>query len=60
MFASIVPSGPHGMTRQPIYSCLLLTLIGTAIVQGTTGSLIGPVFLTLGLIVKIIRKSIYS
>lgn len=50
---SIVRSGPYGAARHPIYSGLLLALLGTAITRGTLGALIGLVLLVFGIFVRI-------
>ena len=41
------------MTRHPIYTGLLLALIGTALVRGTLASLLGLFLLMLGVMLKI-------
>ena len=50
---AIIRTGPYGWVRHPIYTGLLLAATGTAIVQGTPGSLVGLVVLTLGILLKI-------
>ena len=49
----IVRSGPYAMTRHPIYTGLLLALIGTALVRGTIASLLGVVSIVIGIVLKI-------
>ena len=49
----IVQTGPYAMTRHPIYTGLLLALIGTALVRGTIASLLGVVSIVIGIVLKI-------
>lgn len=49
----IVRSGPYGITRHPIYTGLLVALIGTALVRGTIASLLGVTFIVVGMLLKI-------
>ena len=41
------------MTRHPIYTGLLLALIGTALVRGTIASLLGVASIAIGIVIKI-------
>lgn len=50
---TIVRSGPYGIVRHPIYTGLVLALVGTALTQITVAALIGMVLLIIGLIIKI-------
>jgi protein-S-isoprenylcysteine O-methyltransferase Ste14 len=49
----LVRTGPYAITRHPIYTGLLLALLGTALVQGSLAALVGLILLGLGLILKI-------
>lgn len=49
----IVRSGPYAVTRHPIYTGLLLALIGTALVRGTIASLLGVASIAIGIVIKI-------
>jgi protein-S-isoprenylcysteine O-methyltransferase Ste14 len=49
----IVRSGPYAITRHPIYTGLLLALIGTALERGTIASLLGVVSIVIGIVLKI-------
>ena len=46
----LVRSGPYAIVRHPIYSGFLLGLLGTVIVRGSLGALLG-----LGVIVLVLR-----
>jgi protein-S-isoprenylcysteine O-methyltransferase Ste14 len=50
---ALVKDGPYGWTRHPIYTGLLLALIGTALSRDTIAGLLGLGFLLAGIIVKI-------
>lgn len=50
---AIVRTGPYGLTRHPIYTGLLLAVIGTVLVRGTLVSLLGSILLAVGLALKI-------
>ena len=43
---TLVQRGPYAAIRHPIYSGLLLALLGTAMVQGLTRSFVGLLLLT--------------
>src|SRR5215467_12702020 len=45
----LVRTGPYAVTRHPIYTGLLLALIGSAMARGTLGGLLGLVLLTFGI-----------
>ncbi len=49
----VIRTGPYDSTRHPIYSGLLLALIGTTIVRGTLGSFVGLVLLGIGLLLRV-------
>ena len=50
---AIVRSGPYGVTRNPIYSGLLLALVATAIVRNDAAALPGLALMVSGLLVKV-------
>ncbi len=50
---AIIRAGPYALTRHPIYTGLLLALIGTALVRATLASLLGFFLLALGVMLKI-------
>lgn len=50
---AIVRTGPYGIVRHPIYTGLVLALIGSFVVEPTVAALAGLIALTIGLIVKI-------
>ena len=49
----IVRTGPYGFTRHPIYTGLLLALVGTAIADFSIGGFIGAGLVVMGLVIKI-------
>jgi protein-S-isoprenylcysteine O-methyltransferase Ste14 len=49
---ALIRGGPYAITRHPIYSGLLLALLGTAITRDTQAAFLGLPFLFAGLIVK--------
>ena len=49
----LVRSGPYGLVRHPIYSGLLLALLGTAVGIGEWRGLVAFAFFTIGFLVKI-------
>lgn len=49
----IVRTGPYALARHPIYTGLLLALIGTALVRGTMASLLGVLSISIGIVLKI-------
>ena len=49
----LVRSGPYAVTRHPIYTGLLLAMIGTALTRGTLASVLGLFLLTAGMVAKI-------
>jgi protein-S-isoprenylcysteine O-methyltransferase Ste14 len=53
---ALIRTGPYAMTRHPIYTGLLLALLGTAMAQDTLAALVGATLLTLGLILKISQE----
>jgi protein-S-isoprenylcysteine O-methyltransferase Ste14 len=50
---ALIRTGPYALVRHPIYSGLLLALIGTAIVRGTAAAPLGLALMTLGVVLKI-------
>jgi protein-S-isoprenylcysteine O-methyltransferase Ste14 len=52
----IVKSGPYTITRHPIYTGLLLALVGTVLVRDTVAALIGCVLIGTGLVLKVRRE----
>jgi protein-S-isoprenylcysteine O-methyltransferase Ste14 len=49
----IVKSGPYTITRHPIYTGMLLALVGTVLVRNTVVGLIGFVFIAVGFVLKL-------
>ncbi|HEV8454217.1 MAG TPA: isoprenylcysteine carboxylmethyltransferase family protein [Gemmatimonadales bacterium] len=49
----LIRTGPYAWTRHPIYTGLLLALIGTALVRGTLAAFAGLVLLVAGVMLKI-------
>lgn len=50
---TLIRSGPYRLVRHPIYSGMLLALIGTALAIGTARGFIGAGLILLGFLVKI-------
>jgi protein-S-isoprenylcysteine O-methyltransferase Ste14 len=50
---ALIRTGPYGLTRHPIYTGLLLALIGTAVVRDTVAGLAAFVLLVVGFVLKI-------
>lgn len=50
---AIVRTGPYRLTRHPIYTGLLLALIGTVLTRDMIGPLAGLLFVTVGVTLKI-------
>ena len=50
---ALIRGGPYALTRHPIYSGLLLALVGTTITRDTLAALLGLPFLFAGLFVKL-------
>jgi protein-S-isoprenylcysteine O-methyltransferase Ste14 len=50
---ALIRTGPYALTRNPIYTGLLLALIGSALTRDSLAGLIGLGFLLAGLLVKI-------
>jgi protein-S-isoprenylcysteine O-methyltransferase Ste14 len=48
----IVTRGPYGVVRHPIYSGILLAVLATASMRGTSGALLGAAAMVAGLFVK--------
>ena len=49
----LIRTGPYHLTRHPIYTGLLLAILGTALARGTLGDAIALVLFTIGFIFKI-------
>lgn len=49
----LIRTGPYRLTRHPIYTGLLLAILGTGLARGTIGDAIGAVLFTIGFIYKI-------
>jgi protein-S-isoprenylcysteine O-methyltransferase Ste14 len=49
----LIEKGPYAYVRHPLYTGLLLMFLGTAVVAGTLGSLIGFFFLFIGCWIKL-------
>ena len=52
----LIRSGPYGLVRHPIYSGLLLAILGTAIAFGEWRGLLGFGFLTVAFVLKLRRE----
>ncbi len=52
----LIRSGPYGIVRHPIYSGLLLAILGTVIVVGEWRGLLAFCFLTIALLLKLRRE----
>jgi protein-S-isoprenylcysteine O-methyltransferase Ste14 len=52
----LIRSGPYRLTRHPIYTGLLLALVGTVLVRGTLAGVLGFVLLVVGVILKSRRE----
>jgi protein-S-isoprenylcysteine O-methyltransferase Ste14 len=52
----LICSGPYGTVRHPIYTGLLLAVLGTAIVFGEWRGLLAFCFLTMALVLKLRRE----
>ncbi len=50
---AIIRTGPYGIVRHPIYTGLVLALIGSFLAAPTLAALVGLVALTIGLVIKI-------
>ncbi|HEV8125474.1 MAG TPA: isoprenylcysteine carboxylmethyltransferase family protein [Gemmatimonadales bacterium] len=50
---ALVRSGPYALTRHPIYTGLILALVGTVLVRDTLGALAGFALCLVGVILKI-------
>jgi protein-S-isoprenylcysteine O-methyltransferase Ste14 len=49
----IIKTGPYTITRHPIYTGMLLALLGTVLVRDTLGALIGCAFIATGFVLKL-------
>ena len=49
----IIRTGPYTITRHPIYTGMLLAVLGTVLVRDTLGALIGCAFITIGFVLKL-------
>jgi protein-S-isoprenylcysteine O-methyltransferase Ste14 len=52
----LIRSGPYAIVRHPIYTGLLLAILGTAIVVGEWRGLLAFCFLTIALVLKLRRE----
>jgi len=52
----LIRSGPYGVVRHPIYSGILLGIVGTAIVVGEVRGLVAVAFAVLGLRLKSLQE----
>jgi protein-S-isoprenylcysteine O-methyltransferase Ste14 len=50
---SLVQRGPYALARHPIYTGLLVALLGTTLARPTGAALLGFVILTVGLVLKL-------
>ncbi len=49
----IIRTGPYTLTRHPIYTGMLLAVVGTVLVRDTVASLIGCALITTGFVLKL-------
>jgi protein-S-isoprenylcysteine O-methyltransferase Ste14 len=49
----IVKTGPYTLTRHPIYTGMLLAVVGTVLVRDTVSALIGCALITTGFVLKL-------
>ncbi len=49
----IIKTGPYTITRHPIYTGMLLALLGTVLVRDTLGAMIGCAFIATGFVLKL-------
>jgi protein-S-isoprenylcysteine O-methyltransferase Ste14 len=49
----IVKTGPYLITRHPIYTGMLLSMVGTVLVRDTVAALIGCAFIATGFVLKL-------
>jgi protein-S-isoprenylcysteine O-methyltransferase Ste14 len=52
----LIRSGPYGVVRHPIYTGLLLGVVGTAITSGTVRAVLGLIVISAALIVKLRKE----
>ena len=52
----IIKTGPYTITRHPIYTGLLLALVGTVVVRDTVVALIGCAMIAFGVVLKVRRE----
>jgi protein-S-isoprenylcysteine O-methyltransferase Ste14 len=50
---SIIRTGPYAYSRHPIYSGLLLAVLGSAVARGTLGGLLGFALIAIGFLAKL-------
>jgi protein-S-isoprenylcysteine O-methyltransferase Ste14 len=50
---TLVQRGPYALARHPIYTGLLVALLGTMLARPTVASLLGVVTITVGLVFKL-------
>jgi len=52
----IVKTGPYTITRHPIYTGMLLAVVGTVVARDTFGALLGGALIATGLVLKVRRE----
>lgn len=52
----IVKTGPYTITRHPIYTGMLLAVVGTVVARNTVGALLGGALIATGLVLKVRRE----
>lgn len=52
----IVKTGPYTITRHPIYTGMLLAVVGTLVARDTFGALLGGALIATGLVLKVRRE----
>jgi protein-S-isoprenylcysteine O-methyltransferase Ste14 len=53
---AIVRTGPYAITRHPIYTGLLLALVGTMLVRNEVAALLGCALIAIGVVLKVRRE----
>jgi protein-S-isoprenylcysteine O-methyltransferase Ste14 len=48
----VVDTGPYGLVRHPIYTGVLVAVLGTAVAKGTILGVVGAALMTIGLVMK--------
>ena len=52
----IIRTGPYTITRHPIYTGMLLAVVGTVVARDTFGGLLGGALIATGLVLKVRRE----